>query len=189
VAGVLTPDRAPGERWEGEPILGDDDWLRREEARRHRYVIGIGAVPGKMGARQRMFLRLDGAGLAVAAVVHPAAIVSKSAALAVGIQILAGAVVQAGARLGDNVLINTGARIDHDVLVGAGAHIAPGAIVCGNVCIGAQAFVGAGAVVLPGVQIGRGAEIAAGATVTRDIPAFHRYIPGHPLKPLEGQPC
>lgn len=184
VLGVLVPDLAPGSDWHGVKVLGDDDWLASPvEA---ACAIGIGAVPGRMALRQTLFARAIQLGRSVPSLIHPAAFVSRAAQLQAGVQIMAGAVIQPGVCLAANALVNTGARIDHDCTVGTGAHLAPGAILCGNVRIGVSAFVGAGAVVLPGVTVGDGAEIAAGATVTQHVPPWHRYIPGHPLKPLGG---
>jgi len=185
VAGVLAPDHDPGSDWNGLEVLGDDGWLDSTEVAEFGYALGIGAVPGRMALRQRMFALLRQRGLRLPALVHPGAIVSSAAQLAAATQIMAGAVVQPGVRLGANVLVNTGARVDHDCFVDTGAHVAPGAILCGDVRIGARAFVGAGAVVLPGVVVGEGAEVAAGAIVRHDIPPRHRYIPGQPLKPVE----
>lgn len=187
VAGVLTPDPPTGCVWEGVSVLGDDAWLGEPGATGYAYAIGIGAVPGKMMARRAMHMRLTQLGVCMPALMHPAAVVARTAAVASAAQIMAGAVVQPGVRIGVNALVNTGARIDHDCTIGAHAHVATAAVLCGSVFVGEGAFIGAGAVVLPGVRVGEGAEVAAGATVTRDIPPWHRYIPGRPLRMLEVQ--
>ena len=184
VAGVLVPDREPGSDWDGVEVLGDDGWLESSAAAEFGYAVGIGAVPGGMTLRQTIFGRLLRLGLVVPALVHPAAVVSQAVELAQGVQIMAGVVVQPGVVVGANALLNTGARVDHDCAIGDGTHIAPGAVLCGAVRVGAGAFIGAGAVLLPGVTVGDGAEVAAGAVVRHDIPPWHRYIPGQPIKSL-----
>lgn len=102
--------------------------------------------------------------------IHPAAVVSPTAAIGEGTVIMPGAVIQADARIGSHCIINTGATVDHDCVVGDFSHISPNASLCGNVTVGEGAWIGAGATVIPGITIGPWAIIGAGATVLCDIP-------------------
>ena len=85
-----------------------------------------------------------------ATIIHPSAIVSKSAKIGEGAQIMAGAIIQAGATIGRHAIINTGAQVDHGCVVGDFAHICPGAVLCADV------VVEEGAMVEPGQVISRG---------------------------------
>ncbi|MGB9669911.1 MAG: acetyltransferase [Halothiobacillaceae bacterium] len=183
-AGILAPDRAPGEDWQGLPVLGDDTWLEGEEARKHAYALGMGMLPHRTGVRSALYRRLRGLGFDIPTLIHPSAIVARDVHLGGGVQVMAGAVIQPGATIGEDVLLNTAVRVDHDCQIGAHTHLAPGVILCGGVTVGEGVFVGAGAVLLPGVRIGEGAQVAAGATVRRDVPPRVRHIPAHPDKPL-----
>jgi sugar O-acyltransferase (sialic acid O-acetyltransferase NeuD family) len=118
------------------------------------FVLGIGAVnPDGLARRLELFRRYAARGWTAPAVVHPAAVVSVSAALGAGSHILAAAVVQPGTAIGAAAIVNTGAIVEHDSTVGEGAHVAPGAIVLGGVRVGACAMIGAGAVVLQGASV------------------------------------
>lgn len=184
IAGVLTPDLAPGGHWHGLPVLGDDAWLEGRQAKDYAYAIGIGMVPHRPDLRARLYARLRALELDVPPLIHPSAILARNVQVGEGAQIMAGVIVQPGAILGENVLLNTGARIDHDCRLDGHCHIAPGALLCGEVKVGEGAFIGAGATLIQGVTIGQGAQVAAGATVVRDIEAGIRHIPGRPPKPI-----
>ncbi|WP_169542594.1 acetyltransferase [Sphingomonas baiyangensis] len=108
------------------------------------------------------------AGLEIASVIHPAAIVSPSAVIGAGCFLAAGAIVNADARLGSGVIVNTGASVDHDCVLGDGVHVAPGARLCGNVRIGARTLIGVGAAIIPGRTLGADCVVGAGAAVVRD---------------------
>lgn len=184
VAGILTPELACGELWQGLPVLGDDRWLERREAHGYAFALGMGLVPQRPFLRMDLYRRLRQSGLDVPALIHPSAILAQDVRIGSGAQIMAGVVVQPGSVIGENALLNTGVRIDHDCQIAAHAHLAPGAILCGGVKVGEGAFIGAGAVLIPEVHIGEHAQVAAGATVIRHIPPKVRHIPGHPDKLL-----
>ena len=116
------------------------------------------------------------AGCAFTGVVHPEAVVSRSASVEPGALVAARAVINPGARIGPHAIINTGAIVEHDCSVGENAHIGPGAILSGGVVIGADTLIGSGAVVLPGVVIGSGCVIGAGAVVTDSLEDGSRAV-------------
>lgn len=167
VAGVL--DAAPRVASVlGVPVLGDESLLPALAGE------GIGAAHpaiGHNGQRLAAAERLETAGFALPALVHPAAHLGHGATLADGAVVMARAAVGPEARIGRLVLVNTGAIVEHDCVLEDGAHIAPGAVLTGGVRIGAGAMVGAGAVIRPGVTVGAGAIIGAGAVVLDDVPA------------------
>lgn len=105
-------------------------------------------------------------------VIHPAAIISKSAQIGHGAFIAARAILGPESFVGDGCIINHGAVVDHEVRIGTCAHIAPNSTLGGNVTVGNGVLVGAGAVVLQGVNLGEGAVVAAGAVVIKDVPAY-----------------
>lgn len=142
-------------------------------------LLGFGAAAG----RQAVLDAVQGAGLALPVLLHPAAHVSASATLAAGVQVLPHASIGPGARVGRGALINTGAIVEHDVSVGDCAVIDPGAVLAGRASIGEGVEVGAGAVVLPDVRLEAGAAVGAGAVVTRSVPA-RQTVAGVPARPL-----
>jgi sugar O-acyltransferase (sialic acid O-acetyltransferase NeuD family) len=127
---------------------------------------------GSAAARAR---EASAAGLPLATVQHPRAMVSPHAEVGVGCFLAAQCVVAPGARLGVSVIVNHGAIVDHDVQVGDFTHIAPLVALGGNARIGRRVLVGAGAQVLPGVRIADDVVIGAGAVVRGDVEAAGVY--------------
>ena len=102
-------------------------------------------------------------------IIHPAAVVSKSAQIEGGSFIAARAILGPESFVGKGCIINHAAVVDHEVKIGAYSHIAPNSTLGGNVKVGKGVLVGSGAVVLPGITIGDGAIIGAGAVVIKDV--------------------
>lgn len=115
------------------------------------YTLGMGRR-----ARRRVCVELTekGPGLTEwVTVIHPSAIVSKSAEIGGGAQIMAGAIIQAGAKIGKHAIINTGAQVDHGCIVGDFAHICPGAILCADVTVEEGAMVESGFIARRGDRV------------------------------------
>jgi sugar O-acyltransferase (sialic acid O-acetyltransferase NeuD family) len=159
-------------------VVGAGEDLLKRSAESCEAFVAIGEAE----ARLAWIARIREAGFALAAIIHPRAMVSAGANLASGVLVVAGAVINIGARLDEGVIVNTGATVDHDCVIEAGAHICPGAHLAGNVAVGRRAWVGIGASVRQGVKIGAGATIGAGAVVIHDIPAGVTAV-GAPARP------
>lgn len=151
----------------GAPLVGRDD-----DVEEHASRLGVDRVCVAIGdneARRRVGERVQAAGLQLARVVSPHAVISTSAEVGPGVQLLPAAVVNAGVRLGTGAVINTAASVDHDCAIGDYAHIAPGSVLGGAVEVGAGALVGLGSRILPGLRIGASAVVGGGAVVTRAV--------------------
>ena len=118
------------------------------------------------------------------ALVHPSAVVSKTASLGKGTVVMPGAIINANVKIGDHAIINSGAVIEHDCVIGDYVHISPKAALAGNVRINEGAQVGIGASVIQGVIIGKGTIIGAGGAVTQNIPENCTAV-GVPAKPIK----
>ena len=103
-------------------------------------------------------------------VIHPRAIVSKTATVDKGTVVMPGAVINADVRIGRHCIVNTGASIDHECVIGDFVHIAPHATLCGLISVGEGTLIGAGAIVITGIKIGRWCVVGAGSVVLRDLP-------------------
>jgi sugar O-acyltransferase (sialic acid O-acetyltransferase NeuD family) len=108
-------------------------------------------------------------GLRLATVVHPRAIVSRSATIAAGTIVCAGAVVSARAEVGLACILNTGSTVDHDCKLEDGVHVSPGANLAGTVHVQRCAWIGIGAAVREGSTIGRYTVVGAGSAVVCNI--------------------
>jgi len=145
-----------------------------------RLILGVGQV-GVSQTRSRIVRHYEEAGAVWATVIHPTAIVSRSAEIHPGAVVLAGAVVNPGASIGSHVIINTRAVIEHDCDIGRFACIAPGVILGGGVHVGESAFLGLAACVRDHVRIGAGVLVGMGAVVTRDF-AEAATVLGNPAR-------
>jgi sugar O-acyltransferase (sialic acid O-acetyltransferase NeuD family) len=103
-------------------------------------------------------------------VIHPHAVVARSATIGAGTLVAAGSVINPDTVVGRFAIVNTGATVDHDCTIGDFVHIAPGAHLAGGVRVGAFTLVGVGASVIPYCAIGSGVTVGAGAAVVTDIP-------------------
>lgn len=139
---------------------------------------------GHAETRLDLLQRIASAGIEIATIIHPSAVVSTGATLGTGCLVVAGAVVNIQALVGLGCIINTGATVDHDSVLGDGVHVCPGAHLAGDVQIGRGTWVGVGSTVCQGLRIGRGAMIGAGAVVVEDV-ADRQTVAGVPARPLE----
>ena len=142
---------------------------------------------GNNTLRDTLVRRCEAAGLALATVVHPAAVLSVEAEIAPGCFIAAGAIVAPGARLAAACIVNHAASVDHDVQLGRAVHVGPGARLGGAVTIGDRSWIGIGAVLRHGLALGRGVLAGAGAVVVADIDDGQRVV-GNPARPLPVPP-
>lgn len=161
------PERA-GQIFEGAPILGGVECLPDFRAQGIGWLV---VAVGQCAARARLAASAVEQGWKLAAVVHPAASVARSAFVGVGSFVAAGAVVAPGVRLGHNVIINHGATVDHDCDVAEAAHVCPGAHLAGNVRLGERVWIGIGASITEGISVGADTVVGAGSVVIRDLPA------------------
>jgi acetyltransferase EpsM len=164
----------------GYPVRSERDGLAASAQGITRAIVAI----GNNAARRRIADAAMAQGLQLTSVIHPAAVVARSARIGCGTLVMPGCVINADAQIGDNVIINTAAVIEHDCVVGDDAHIAPNVTLCGGSTIGRGTLVGVGACVLPGVSVGAACQIGAGATVITDI-ADGVTAAGTPCRTLE----
>ncbi len=154
---------------DGVQVLGGEEILLRLLERGVRSAfLGIGGV-GNNHPRSRLFARVRGLGFHFVNVIHPTAVVSRSAVLGQGVVVMAGAVINRGVQVGDNTIVNTGAIVDHDCNLGDHVHIAPGVVLSGGVRVGAYTHVGTGACVRQNVSIGSESLVGVGAAVVADV--------------------
>ncbi len=173
-------DRWPSTTSIGEwSIVGSTAELIESVRRFDGVVIAIGANI----ARWEKFRVLEAAGAHLVSIVHPAAIVSRSARLGAGSVVFAGVVVNAEASIGAAAIINTGATVDHDSRLGDAVHVSPGVHLAGGVEIGDRSWLGIGSCVRQRVRIGVDVVVGAGAVVIKDV-RDGQTVAGVPAIPL-----
>jgi acetyltransferase EpsM len=145
----------------------------------------VPVLPAIGSVRRRALVeRLVTEGRALATLVHPSAVVARSAVLEPGCVVFPGVVIGARTRVGTGTIVNRGALIGHHTTIGAHAFIGPGATVAGGVEIGDEAWIGIGSIVRDDRRIGAGATVGAGAVVVADVAAGVTVI-GLPARPME----
>src|SRR3990172_3176363 len=164
----------------GAPIFSWEALSRRREAWSDSAVaLGI----GDNAHRERCFGRLRASGIVIATLVHPAAVIARSARLGAGTVAMARAVVNPDAVVGEGSILNTGSITEHDGDLGRFVHLSPNATLGGGVSIGDRTHVGLGAVVLPGVRVGADVRVGAGAAVHRPVEDGLTVV-GVPARPM-----
>jgi len=103
-------------------------------------------------------------------ILHPSAILAKSAEIGEGTVILAASHVGPASRVGAFCILNTGSSIDHDCQMENFSSIGPGTFAGGLAKIGECSAIGVGACISDRISIGRHTVVGTGAVVVRDIP-------------------
>lgn len=140
-----------------------DDYVPAED---EAVLVAIGDPHGKRAVVERLRAR----GARFASLVHPSAVIARSARLGEGVVICPQAVVSADAEVGDFAAINVGSCVGHDARLGAYSTLSSQVDLTGFVEVGEAVFFGSGARVLPKVSVGAGAKIGAGAVIMRRVP-------------------
>ncbi|MEY4548878.1 MAG: hypothetical protein RL685_5073 [Pseudomonadota bacterium] len=164
VLGFLDDRRAVGDEVSLGRVLGGRGWWRAHPD--VAIALGIGAND----LRKELAAELEADGMAPATVIHPSAVVARTARVDSGAVVLALAVINPDAHVGAGAIVNSGAVVEHDVCVGSYAHVSPRAVLAGSARLGELSQLGASACILPGVSVGPRCLVGAGAVVTRDIP-------------------
>jgi sugar O-acyltransferase (sialic acid O-acetyltransferase NeuD family) len=127
--------------------------------------------------------KVQTAGVGLATLVDPNAIVSSSAVLGAGTIIFPGCFVSTEARLAGNGAVIAGALVGHHAVVGEECMIA-GQVNIGGACsIGNRSYVGMGAQIREGTRVGSGSIVGMGSIVFSDIPDEVVAL-GNPCRPM-----
>lgn len=173
-------DRSRADRDHIPPIVWVDDQAAQDA---HAAIVpAIGSV------RRRILVeRLVAEGRRLVTLVHPSAVVARSAELEPGCVIFPNVVIGARTRIGTGTIVNRGALIGHHTQIGSGCFVGPGANVAGGVVIGDDAYLAMGSIVRDDRRVGPGAIVGAGAVVVDDVAAGTTVI-GLPARPVESVP-
>ncbi len=104
-------------------------------------------------------------------IIHPSAVISKSARIGSGCLIMPQVTVSTNAVVGDNCVLNYACSIGHDSILKENIFIQPGARISGNCLIGQGSLVGSNAFVYQNVEVGEECLIDALTYVHENLPA------------------
>jgi len=164
------------------PVLGPFSELLNDTSKFDAAALGIGDNAQRLALARKLRER----GVALPAIVHPAAVIAADAVLEDAVVVFARAVVQTGARVGFASIVNTAAVVEHDCVIEPGVHLSPGVCLGGEVRVAEGAWVGIGASVVHGIRIGAGCMVGAGAAVTVDV-MDGLTVGGVPARPLRSE--
>ncbi len=169
----------------GVPVIGGADQLRQWRAKGIGLAANAVGGIGNFSVRVKVFDLLAQSGFTCPALIHPSAVIERSAQLAGGIHVLPQAYVGSAAQIGFGSVLNAGVIVSHDCSLGKVVNLSPGATLAGNVHIEDYAQVGMGATVNLGLTIGARARLGNSCTVKADVPADGRVWAGTiwPLRP------
>ncbi len=167
-----------GTEFGGLPILGPLSTARDFPAA--HFVNGIGS-PGNFWKKGGIIAQTGLGRERFANIVHPTAVVSRSARLGVGVVIFPLVTITSNARLGDHVMVLPQSVISHDCVVGDYTAIAGAVCVSGQVEIGESCYLGSGCLVRNGIRIGARTLVGMGSVVTRDVEA-NQIVVGNPAR-------
>lgn len=165
---------------EGGVIYSDMSFINEINIMDFKYCICIGSNKVRETIYNKMNLPIEN----YITLIHPTAVISKSAKLGFGTVIMPNAVINADTKVGNHCIINSGAVVEHDNEIGDFAHISPNATLTGTVTIGEGSHIGAGSTIIPGKQVGSWATIGAGAVVIENIES-HVTAVGIPAKVIK----
>ncbi|MES1182699.1 MAG: NeuD/PglB/VioB family sugar acetyltransferase [Myxococcales bacterium] len=178
-------DARAGQRLAGLSVWAGDVQSVAERARAASASVVVAI--GDNTARERVQSALRDAVVPLATIIHPSAVVAKSARIGEGSVVLAHALVGVDAVVGAGVIVNNGASIDHDGNIGDFVHLSPGVHLGGQVTVGRRAHLAVGVSVRNGVRIGDGSLVGVGAAVVADLP--HAIVAvGVPAKVVRSNP-
>src|SRR4051794_21344359 len=169
VVGLLDDDSAThGRRIHGIEVIGPAEAVG---AYPDALVTACVASPNDALRRLALVERLGLSPERYATLVHPAAVVPRSASIGPGSVLHATAVLTADVEVGAHVAAMPAVVLTHDDVVGDAVTFGAGARLAGGVTVERGAYIGSGALVREGLTIGTGAVVGMGAVVTRSVPA------------------
>ena len=137
---------------------------------------------GEPDTKRKLVALLRERGASFATVVHPSAVIARTARLGEGVIVCPLSFISADARVGAFVTVNGLSSIGHDVDLGDYATLSAHVDLTGYVQVGEGVFFGTGAKVVPKVRIGAQARIGAGVTVMRTVAAGSTLFTTPPRK-------
>jgi len=168
----------------GLPVLGGLDHL--DEHPDAAVVVCIGN-PGNYVARAKVVARLGLPADRYATLVHPTAVVPRSARLGVGTVVHATTVLTCDVTVGAHVAIMPAVVLTHDDVVGDFATFGAGVRLAGATVIETGAYIGSGALVREHLTVGAWSMVGMGSVVTRSIPTGEVWM-GSPARYLRDAP-
>jgi sugar O-acyltransferase (sialic acid O-acetyltransferase NeuD family) len=157
---------------QGIPVLGPTDNLELLDLPTNNFHIAI----GDNVTRGNIFKKLKELGKNVITIVHPQAIVSKTAAISEGCYIGPEAIINRNVQVGEVSIIDSGSIIQQNTRIGFAVSLSSGVKVANGVQIDDYSFVGMGSSILSDIHVGSGVMIDIGSIVKSNVPSGRTMI-------------
>jgi UDP-perosamine 4-acetyltransferase len=182
IVALIGQETEKNDTFMGYKVYKGDHFL--EEFRQKGYNSIFLAVGGYVdnARRTELFNHYLEAGYDMINLVHPDAIVSKSAKLGRGSIVCAGAIINPDAFIGEDAVISAGVIVEHDAQIMNHTLLSTGVYVGAGTVVEEGALLGLGAKAIPRVRIGKRTLVAAGAVVVNNI-EDDAIVFGIPAKP------
>lgn len=131
--------------------------------------------------RQRLRNEAATAGYHMASIVHPSAVISRSAKIGAHCLIGESVVVQAFAEIGDNVSLNARAFLGESARLGDNVYLGAGVIVERQAQVGDHVTIRSGTIIAEGRKVGADTTLAAHSVIANDLPPgtlTHPFLTG-----------
>ena len=183
IFGITSKTLSEGENFSGYPVLGDDSVLEQFSNYEYLIAMGIGGYRDN-NLREIVFKLVKSLDFEFINIIHPSAIISKTAIIGDSVTIFPGVVLNTEVQIGDNSIVATSSTIDHETIVGENFLISAGVTIGANAFINDNALLALGSKIISGIKVGRNALIAAGAVVINDV-ADNEIVFGIPARKKE----
>ncbi|MCM2678915.1 acetyltransferase [Echinimonas agarilytica] len=160
-------------------VVGTLDSFKQFESNSEFFI-----AMGRCQSREIWYQKLDVAGLPLATLVHPSAVISPSVTLERGVLVCAGVVVNPHAQIGLCTILNTACSVDHDCVIGDFSIICPGVSLAGAVSIGPRCWIGIGSTIIQQVNVASDCVLGAGAVLLHSTES-HQTLVGVPAKAIQ----
>lgn len=143
--------------------------------------VEVAIANGEPDVRKTLFEKCKKAGLKLATLVHPQAMLSGTATLGEGVIIKGASSISSDVVIGDNVYIQPHATVGHDSVVLEHSVISCFVSVPGKCRIASCVYLGTGAVLKDGISVGAYAIVGIGSVVFRNVRA-KKIVVGNPAR-------
>lgn len=158
-------DNKLGTRVMGVEVVGKFSTLSSSKIVGKSFIVAI----GDNKTRCDIMTRINNHGGITPTLIHPTAVVSKSANIGKGVYIQAGAVIWTKVIISDFVIISPNTVIAHHTKLGKACMISTLCVVGANLEIGDYTFFGIGSIAITGInKVGKNVYLGAGTTVIKD---------------------
>lgn len=120
-------------------------------------------------SKQKIVSQLKDKGASFLTIIHPSAVIARSAKIGEGVVVCPNSFISADASIGNFVTVNGLSSIGHDVKIGDFTTLSAHVDLTGWVSVGEECFFGTGAKVLPKVIIGARSRVGAGTVIVRNV--------------------